>query len=125
MPFLTREPLDLGPMIREVRRDSDGGITTFLGVVRDENEGRRVSAIDYTAYEPMAEREAAKIAGELAKEFPQTRVRMRHRLGTLAVGEASVAIAASSAHRAEAFAACREAIERIKARVPIWKKERE
>jgi molybdopterin synthase catalytic subunit len=125
MPFLTRDPLDLDELIRAVRRDSDGGLATFLGIVRNENEGHPVSSIDYTAYEPMAELEAGKIAGELASEFPETRVAMRHRLGNLAVGQASVAIAAGSPHRAEAFAACREAIERVKARVPIWKKELE
>ena len=123
MTFLTRDPLDLDDLIRAVQRDSDGGLASFVGVVRNENEGRSVSSIDYTAYEPMAELEAGKIASELEAEFPETRVAMRHRLGVLGVGEASVAIAAGSPHRAEAFAACREAIEKVKARIPIWKKE--
>ena len=121
--FLTRDPLNLAALIADVRRDSDGGLATFLGVVRNENDGQRVSRIEYTAYEPMAELEAQKIDAELAGEFPGTQVAMRHRLGTLAIGEASVAIAAASPHRAEAFAACRAAIEKIKLRVPIWKKE--
>lgn len=121
--FLTRDVLDPAALLASVRRDGDGGLASFVGVVRNENEGARVKRIEYTAYEEMAEREMGKIAAELAELFPATRVRFLHRLGTLAVGEASVAIAAASPHRAEAFAACREAIERIKARAPIWKKE--
>ena len=124
-PFLNRAPLDLDDLIRAVRRDSDGGLAAFVGVVRNENEGRPVATIEYTAYEPMAEREMEKIARELRADFPETTVAMRHRLGILPVGEASVAIVAASPHRGEAFAACREAIEKIKARVPIWKKEME
>ncbi len=123
MPYLTRDPLDPSSLLASVRRDGDGGLASFVGVVRNENEGARVQKIEYTAYEPMAEKEMGKIAAELAELYPDTRVRFLHRLGTLAVGEASVAIAAASPHRAEAFAACREAIERIKTRVPIWKKE--
>lgn len=122
---LTRDPLDIASLIRETRRPSDGGLALFLGVVRNENDGRAVARIEYTAYEPMAESEMGKIAAELTAEFPGTRVAMRHRLGMLSVGEASVAIVAASPHRAEAFAACRAAIEKIKARVPIWKKEME
>ncbi|MGH9440777.1 MAG: molybdenum cofactor biosynthesis protein MoaE [Thermoanaerobaculia bacterium] len=125
MHYLTREPLDLPALIAAVRRDSDGGLAAFLGVVRNENDGRRVGRIEYTAYASMAELEMGKIARELEKSFAETRVAMAHRIGVLSVGEASVAIAASSAHRAEAFAACREAIEKIKARAPIWKKEME
>ncbi len=120
---LVTNPLDLAKLIGETRRDSDGGVAAFLGVVRSENEGRRVEAIEYTAYAPMAEREMGRILEELRAAFPGTTVAMRHRLGILSVGEASVAIVAASAHRNEAFAACREAIEKIKARVPIWKKE--
>jgi molybdopterin synthase catalytic subunit len=124
MSYLTGDPLDLSALIAEVRRDSDGGLAVFLGVVRNENDGRPVREIDYTAYEKMAESEMEKVASGLAAHFPETRVGMRHRLGILRVGEASVAIVASSPHRSEAFAACREAIEQIKLRVPIWKKER-
>jgi molybdopterin synthase catalytic subunit len=122
-PYLTFAALDLSALIGETKRDSDGGLAAFLGVVRNENEGRSVEKIEYTAYEPMAELEMERIAGELRTAFPGTRVAMRHRLGILPVGEASVAIVAASPHRNEAFAACREAIEKIKARVPIWKKE--
>ena len=90
--FLTGDALDLGALIREIRRDSDGGLAAFLGVVRNENEGRAVARIDYTAYETMAENEMEKIAGELREEFPATRVAMRHRLGILAVGEEQRAV---------------------------------
>lgn len=123
MNYLTRGSLDPTSLLASVRRDGDGGLASFVGVVRNENDGKSVSRIEYTAYEPMAEREMKKIASELAEKYPETRVRFLHRLGTLSIGEISVAIAAASPHRAEAFAACREAIERIKSRVPIWKKE--
>ena len=125
VPYLTTEPLDVPALIDGIRRDSDGGIAVFVGVVRNENEGRRVGKIDYTAYAPMAELEIGRIAEELETAFPDTRVAMVHRIGLLEVGEASVAIVASSPHRQDAFAACREAIEKIKARAPIWKKETE
>jgi molybdopterin synthase catalytic subunit len=123
LTYLTRAPLDLTSLLASVRRDGDGGLASFVGVVRNENEGKPVSRIEYTAYEEMAELEMGKIASELAQRFPATRVRFLHRLGTVPVGEPSVAIAAASPHRAEAFEACREAIEAIKSRVPIWKKE--
>ena len=91
--------------------------------MRNENAGRETTAIEYQAYGSMAELEMAKLAEALAREFPQVQIRMRHRVGRLAVGDASVAIAAVSPHRAEAFAACRAAIDRLKTTVPIWKKE--
>ena len=91
--------------------------------MRNEHQGRATTAIEYQAYGPMAESEMAKIASGLFREFPAVKVRMQHRVGRLDVGEASVAIAAVSPHRAEAFAACRAAIDRIKTTVPIWKKE--
>ena len=94
-----------------------------MGVVRDENAGRETTAIEYQAYGTMAELEMEKLADSLARDFPETKVRMRHRIGRLSVGEASVAIAAVSPHRSEAFAACRAAIDRLKTTVPIWKKE--
>lgn len=104
-------------------RPGDGAVAVFVGVVRDETRGRTVSEIEYTAYETMAESELARIEAELAGELPHPSVRLLHRLGRLRVGEPSVAVIATAPHRAEAFAACREAIERIKTRVPIWKKE--
>jgi molybdopterin synthase catalytic subunit len=122
VPFLTDSPIDIAAMLRDVRA-GDGALCLFAGVVRNENQGQPTTAIEYEAYGPMAESEMAKIASGLAREFPEVRVRLAHRVGRLAVGETSVAIVAVSPHRAEAFAACRAAIDRVKATVPIWKKE--
>lgn len=120
--YLTSSPIDLAALVLEARA-SDGALCFFAGVVRNENEGRATTAIQYEAYGPMAESEMARIAEALAREFPAVRIRMQHRVGLLSVGDASVAILAVSPHRAEAFAACRAAIDRVKATVPIWKKE--
>ena len=124
MSRLAARPLRLAELIAEARRDSDGAIAAFVGVVRDRHEGLPVETIEYAAYGEMAERELEKIERELAGAFPETRTLVRHRVGTLRIGEESVAIVAVSPHRAEAFAACREAIEAVKRRVPIWKLER-
>ena len=120
--YLTGSPIDLPALLLE-SRPSDGALCLFLGVVRNENDGLPTTSIQYEAYGPMAEAEMARIADALARDFPTVRIRMQHRVGLLSVGEASVAIAAVSPHRAEAFAACRAAIDRVKATVPIWKKE--
>lgn len=120
--YLTGDPIDVAALLAETR-PSDGGLCLFVGVVRDNNDGRATTAIEYQAYGEMAEREMAKLAETLARDFPEVKVRMRHRVGRLSVGEASVAIAAVSPHRAEAFSACRAAIDRLKTTVPIWKKE--
>jgi molybdopterin synthase catalytic subunit len=120
--FLTDSPIDVPSLLLEARA-SDGALCLFVGVVRNENAGRTTTAIQYEAYGAMAESEMARIAEGLEREFPKTRLRIVHRVGRLSVGEASVAIAAVSPHRAEAFAACRAAIDRIKTTVPIWKKE--
>jgi molybdopterin synthase catalytic subunit len=122
LAYLTESPIDVAALLTEARF-SDGALCLFVGVVRDHNDGRATVAIEYEAYGPMAEAEMARIAEGLALDFPEARVRMRHRVGRLAVGEPSVAIAAVAPHRAEAFAACREAIDRVKTSVPIWKKE--
>jgi molybdopterin synthase catalytic subunit len=123
MPFLTVDPIDPTPLLAEVRRDADGGLALFVGVVRDHNEGKGVERLEYSAYEPMAEKELARIQEQLATDHPQARVAFRHRLGSLRVGDVAVAVAASAPHRDEAFAACRAGIEAIKSRVPIWKQE--
>lgn len=113
----------LEDLVSAVSSPGAGAIATFIGVVRDHNEGRMVSYLEYEGYAPMAEREMDTIAVEVVEAHPGTRVAMTHRVGRMEIGEASVAIAASSAHRAAAFDACRMAIEELKLRVPIWKKE--
>jgi molybdopterin synthase catalytic subunit len=120
--YLSPDPIDVAALLAETR-PSDGALCLFVGVVRDHNDGRETTAIEYQAYGSMAELEMGRLAESLAREFPRARIRMRHRIGRLSVGEASVAIAATSPHRAEAFAACRAAIDRLKTTVPIWKKE--
>ncbi|MBC8646499.1 MAG: molybdenum cofactor biosynthesis protein MoaE [Thermoanaerobaculia bacterium] len=120
--FLTPGPIDVGDLLRDVH-PSEGALCLFLGIVRDENAGRATVEILYEAYGPMAEAELSRIAEEMSREWPKARLRIRHRVGKVRVGEASVAIAATAPHRADAFAACRAAIDRIKTRVPIWKKE--
>jgi molybdopterin synthase catalytic subunit len=99
-----------------------GGITSFVGIVRNENAGRRVLRLEYEGYEPLALRAFEQIGTETASRW-DVRVALHHRLGTLQIGEASVMIAAASPHRADAFAACRYIIERVKQIVPIWKHE--
>lgn len=103
--------------------DADGALCTFVGTVRDHNRGRTVVRLEYESYEQMALPLMEEIAAETARRFPVTDVRMVHRLGALAVGDASVAVAVASPHRDEAFAACRYAIDTLKQTVPIWKKE--
>ena len=123
MARITRSPLDPAVLLAEARRDGDGGLTLFVGVVRDNADGRAVEAMEYEAYEPMAEKEMERIESDLSGRFPAVRLLMRHRIGRLAVGEVAVVVAASAPHREEAFAACRAGIEEIKARVPVWKRE--
>lgn len=125
---VTTEPLDLDALVRAVggQAASDvigpGAVITFVGVVRNENKGRRVLRLEYEGYEPLAVRAFERIGAEAGERWPVV-LAVHHRLGTLAVGEASVVIAVSSPHRADAFAACRYAIERIKQIAPIWKHE--
>lgn len=123
MPRMTRDPLDPAALLAEARRDGDGGLTLFVGVVRDNADGRAVTEMEYEAYEPMAEKELERIEEELSTRHPGVRLVMRHRIGRLRVGEVAVVVAASAPHREEAFAACRAGIEEIKARVPVWKRE--
>jgi molybdopterin synthase catalytic subunit len=116
-------PLSLDEVIKNVSRPGAGGITTFVGVVRDENDGRAVTRLDYSAYAGMAKREMQKIVSEIEGEIEGARVSAIHRVGQLGVGDLAIVCAASAPHRDEAFRACRELIDRIKARVPIWKRE--
>lgn len=117
------EALSLDEVIAEVSHPGAGGIATFLGVVRDFNDGRAVTLLEYEAYGSMAEAEIARIHAELTAELPGVRVSATHRVGPLRVGDAAVVCAASAPHRSEAFQACRLLIDRIKARLPIWKRE--
>ena len=117
------DALSLDEVIAEVSHAGAGGIATFLGVVRDFNDGRAVTLLEYEAYGAMAEAELARIHAELAAEMPGVRVAATHRVGTLHIGDAAVVCAASAPHRGEAFDACRLLIDRIKARLPIWKRE--
>lgn len=117
------EPLSLDDLVREVRHAGAGAIATFEGTVRDTNEGRAVTLLEYEAYGPMAELELTKILDELRSEIPEARVAAVHRVGALHVGDAAVLCVASAPHRGEAFRACRLAIDRIKSRLPIWKRE--
>lgn len=122
--YLTDEPLSYSDLIGSVMRPSDGALAFFAGVVRNHHDGKAVESIVYEAYRPMAEREIGRIMEDIRSQYPQVRMAVRHRLGLLGVGEASIVIACCSSHRAEAFAACREIIDRVKQTVPIWKKER-
>jgi molybdopterin synthase catalytic subunit len=127
MPLLGIGPatLDLNAIVAALghRDGSDGALVTFLGLVRNHNAGRRVRHLEYEAFEPLALKAFARIAGEIGERWPGARLALHHRIGRLEVGEASVAIAAASPHRAEAYAACRYAIERVKQIAPIWKRE--
>ncbi len=120
---LTREPVDHAALTELVRRPGCGAVVTFLGTVRDLTGDRVTAALDYEAYPAMAERKLAEIEADTCARWPVGAIALVHRLGHLDVGEVSVAVAVSCPHRAEAFAACRHAIDRLKELVPIWKKE--
>jgi molybdopterin synthase catalytic subunit len=124
---ITADPLDVEAVVRRVEDESGmgrhGAVAVFIGTVRSENLGRRVVQLHYEAYAPLAITALDIIAAEAGGWWPGVRLAIRHRVGPVAVGEASIVIAAASAHRAEAFQACRYAIERVKQIVPIWKRE--
>jgi molybdopterin synthase catalytic subunit len=123
MRRVTRAKLNCAALAAAVSSPKHGAVSTFVGVVRAVHAGRRVKGIDYDGFAPLAEKELARILAEAGKKWP-VRVEAVHRIGRLRVGEASVAVAAGSMHRPEAFAACRWTIDEIKRRLPIWKKER-
>ena len=120
---VTAEPLDPQRLIARVRKDESGAVAVFLGVVRDNNQGRRVLHLEYDVYPEMATQVMRKIAEEAMERWPLSDVAMQHRTGRLEIGEASLLIAVSSPHRREAFAACDHLVDRFKEVVPIWKKE--
>jgi len=121
--LLTRDPLDLSTLSSEVGDARSGAIASFVGTVRSPNLGREVFWIDYEGYDAMIQAELERIASELRAAFPLLGLALAHRLGRCLPGEASIAVVACSPHRAAAFDACREALERCKARLPIWKHE--
>ena len=120
---VTHEPLEVDALVSLVGAGGDGAVVTFAGLVRDRNQGRVVKFLEYEAYEPLAVRALQRIVDESAGLWPSARLALHHRIGRLEIGEASIVIAAASAHRADAFAATRYAIERVKQIVPIWKRE--
>jgi len=120
---IVTDPIDVAALLERVSDAGVGAVSLFLGTVRDLNDGRAVSGIDYEAYQPMAESELRAIAREAMQEAPGLRLAVEHRIGTLGVGDISVAIAASHARRAPALDGARATIERLKVRVPIWKRE--
>ena len=116
-------PIDVLAVAAEARGDGDGAVSLFLGTVRNVNAGRRVLFLEYEAYPGMAEREMERIATEAIERFGVTKVAIVHRIGRVAIGEASVVIAVAAPHRAPAMDACRFVIDTLKASVPIWKRE--
>jgi len=120
---LSDEPLSLEEVAREVASDGAGAIATFVGTTRAHSRGREVIRLEYEAYEGMAEAEMERIAGVLRDRHDVIDVAIHHRVGPVEIGETSVVIAVSAAHRAAAFDACREAIDTLKQTVPLWKKE--
>jgi MoaE-MoaD fusion protein len=120
---LSDEPLSLDRAVDEVRSDAAGAIATFTGTTREQSRGRSVSYLDYEAYEGMAEQTMAEIATELEQRYELCAVAIHHRVGRVDIGETSVVIAVSAPHRQDALAACKDAIDRLKEHVPLWKKE--
>jgi molybdopterin synthase catalytic subunit len=123
MVKLTREPIEHAQLTDAVRRSGCGAVVTFLGTVRDLTGDEVTVSLEYEAYPPMAERQMANIESDVRGRWPVGEVALVHRLGRLEVGEISVAVAVSAPHRADAFEACRHAIDRLKEVVPIWKKD--
>jgi molybdopterin synthase catalytic subunit len=121
--LLTRSPIPTADLVRQQKAPQDGAVVTFEGVVRNNSAGRRTLYLEYEAYEPMAMRKMEEIGGEVRREFAIDHIGMMHRLGRLEIGETSVVIIVTAAHRRAAFGACQFAIDRLKQIVPIWKKE--
>lgn len=120
---LTRDPIPTHELAQQLKAPADGAVVIFEGIVRDHSHGRKTLYLEYEAYEPMAIRKMEEIGGEARQKFAIDSVGMIHRLGRLEIGETSVAILVTSAHRRAAFEACQYAIDRLKQVVPIWKKE--
>ncbi len=121
---MTGDPIQTEEILKSIRTASDGAVVLFLGVVRDQNEGRVVEGIEYEAYEEMAVSVLTAIAREAGESADTERIAVAHRTGELEVGEVSLVIAVGTPHREEAYQASRYIIEEIKKRLPVWKKER-
>jgi molybdopterin synthase catalytic subunit len=121
--LLSDQPLSLDRVVEEVRADEAGAIATFTGTTRIASRGRTVTHLDYEAYEGMAERVMAEIAESLQARYELTAIAIHHRVGRVGIGDTSVVIAVSAPHRQDALAACKDAIDELKERVPLWKKE--
>jgi molybdopterin synthase catalytic subunit/molybdopterin converting factor small subunit len=120
---LAADPIALDEVVRQVARDDAGAIATFVGTTRVHSRGRTVTYLEYEAYEGMAEQEMARIANDLKARYDLCEIAIAHRVGRVEIGEASVVIAVSAPHRADALAACKDAIDTLKETVPLWKKE--
>jgi molybdopterin synthase catalytic subunit len=120
---LTADPIDLGAVVAEVADRRAGAVATFVGTTRVESRGRTVEHLEYEAYEGMAEQEMTRIAEQLKERYDLCEIAITHRIGRVGIGETSVAIAVSAPHRADALAACKDAIDTLKETVPLWKKE--
>lgn len=120
---ITHEVLDPAPLVEAVRCDESGAVALFYGVVRNENMGRNVRYLEYDVYPEMAVKKMREVADEVRANYPITGIGVLHRVGRLEIGETSLLVAVSSAHRVAAFAACHFAVDRVKQVVPIWKKE--
>ncbi len=120
---LRDEPLSLESVVDEVATDEAGAVATFIGTTRIHSRGRTVTHLDYEAYEGMAEQVMAQIAEELKRRYEVCEIAIHHRIGRVSIGERSVVIAVSAPHRQDALAACKDAIDTLKERVPLWKKE--
>lgn len=120
---IVQRAIDVAALTKRVEDEGVGAVSVFLGTVRHHNDGRAVTGIDYEGYVPMAERELREIAQEVCAEIHGVRIAIEHRLGTLVVGDISVAIASAHARRAPALDATQRLIEQLKVRVPIWKRE--
>jgi molybdopterin synthase catalytic subunit/molybdopterin converting factor small subunit len=121
--LLSDEPVSLDRVVEEVRSDDAGAIATFTGTTRVHSRGRTVTHLDYEAYEGMAERVMEEIAESLRAKYQLTAIAIHHRIGRVSIGETSVVIAVSAPHRQDALGACKDAIDELKERVPLWKKE--
>lgn len=120
---VTEDPLDAEALVRAVRQDESGAVVLFYGVARNNSEGRRVRALEYEAHESLAEKKLREVADDVRRRFSITDIGVLHRTGHLEIGETSLLVAVAAPHRQEAFEAAQYAVDRIKAIVPIWKKE--